>query len=79
MAGDPDWPLISWLLKGAPAGIYKQPQSVGIFPPSVVPPAQEFDLMYATGESDFNYISFEDSPHTTEVLEELVKAKSVIM
>ena len=78
LANGPDWPLVSWLFEGAPAGIHKQPQSVGIFPPSVVAPTQEFDLAYATGESDFNYISFEDSPHTVEVLDELVRSGYVV-
>ena len=78
MTNDPDWPLVAWLFEGAPAGIHKQPQSVRTLPPSVVPPTQEFDLVYATGESDFNYISLEDSPYTIEALNDLVKSGYIV-
>ena len=40
-------------------------------------PSQEFELTYASGHSDSNYVSLDDSPHTAEVLKALVDQKFV--
>ena len=72
-AHDPDSHLISWLYSGAPAGIDAHPVSVGIFPPSEVPPSLDFDLTFAEGYNDYNYISMDESPYSREVLGDLVK------
>mgnify|MGYP001083736291 CR=1 FL=1 len=77
-SGDPDYDLIRWLFEGAPAGIDKQPGSAGIFPPSAEPPSREFELSLATGDTDYNYISMDDSPYTAEVLGDLVKSGYVV-
>ena len=77
MADDPDIPLTEWLRDGAPAGIEHDIEVVGVFPPSIHPPSQDFELT-AYSEELKNYDSMEDSPHGDEVLGELVNAGYVI-
>ena len=73
-AKDPDVALVRWLLEGAPAGIEKHPESLGIFPQSEAAPSKDFELSFATGYADFNYTSMDESPYSQEVLDELVNA-----
>ena len=61
MADDPDIPLTEWLRDGTPAGIEHDIEVVGVFPPSVQPPSQDFELT-AYSEELKNYDSMEDSP-----------------
>ena len=63
-----------WLLEGAPAGIQRHPESLGIFPQSEAAPSKDFELSFATGYADFNYTSMDESPYSQEVLDDLVNA-----
>ena len=71
-SGDPDVPVIDWLLNGAPAGIDYHPENVGIFPTAYEPPTNEWNLCYYSEEAT-NYTSMDESPHGEEVLNNLVK------
>ena len=75
-ANDPDKPLIRWLSEGAPAGILRHPECVGVFPLAKEPPSKEFELT-PWDEKAMNYTSMEESPYGEEVLGKLVKSAYV--
>ena len=77
MAGDPDLPLIRWLIEGAPAGILQEPECVGVFPLVDEDPTYEFPLAWYD-ERFMNYTSMEESPRANDVLDKLVKERHVL-
>ena len=75
-AGDPDTPVVRWLREGAPAGITKHPENVGVFPEDSPAPSYEFDFTHHS-ETFVNYVSMDESLYGEEILAHLVSSNYV--
>ena len=77
VAQDPDLVMAKWLRTCAPAGVERDIELAGIFPPSSQAPSNDFTLV--THEEDLqNYISMEDSSHGQKILDQLLNCGYIV-